>query len=230
VAATVDVPALVEAAGFPNSGRPGGVVAVPNGGAVLFYIHHRDPETADRLATFLMSQNWCGTLMSSDAVGTLDGTLPLGMAGAEGPRAPDLAMSFRWDSNPSRSGYIGHIHSTSDHVGDHGSLSRQEINNVLIARGPNFKQGVSLSSPSANIDIAPTILNILGVPGGEGMDGRILAEAMVKSRDESEIRSVTRVHETERVIEAGLFRQSITMSYVGSNQYTDEGNAFLYAK
>ena len=230
VAATVDIEALLESAGFPSGDRAGGVVPVPNGGAVLFYVHDRDPETADRLAGFLMSQGWCGALVAAEAVGTIEGTLPATLVGAEGRRAPDLAMSFAWDSKPSRSGYAGHIPSTNALAGDHGSLSRQEVNNVLIGRGPSFKNGVSLRTPSANTDVAPTVLKVLGLPGAEGMDGRVLEEALAGGPDESETRWVTEVHKAERATEAGSYRQSITVSYVGATQYTDEGNAVLYLR
>ena len=47
---------------------------------------------------------------------------------------------------------------------------------VLIASGPAVKAGAGLD-PSANLlDIAPTILHLLGVPIPADMDGRYLAE------------------------------------------------------
>ena len=226
VARTVDVGAFLESAGFPAGDRPGGVVAVPNGGAVLFYVHRRDPETADRLAAFLMDQAWCGALVAAEAVGPIEGTLPAALVGAEGARAPDLAMSFAWDSKPSSGGYAGHVPSTGSHVGDHGSLSKQEVNNVLVARGPSFKDGVSIRTPSANTDISPTILRILGLSGAEGMDGRVLEEALAEGPAESGIAWETSVHTAERTLGTRAYRQSITVSHVGATQYTDEGNAF----
>lgn len=45
-------------------------------------------------------------------------------------------------------------------------------------RGPSFKSGVTVESPTGNIDIAPTILRILGHDGGEEMEGRVLEEAL----------------------------------------------------
>jgi hypothetical protein len=227
VAATVNVGAVIEAAGFPDGDRPGGVATVPNGGAVLFYVHNRDPETADRLAAFLMGQSWSGAIVSADAVGAIEGTLPISLVGGEGRRAPDLAMSFAWDSSPSLSGYAGHVSSTNTHLGDHGSLSRQEVNNVLIAHGPSFKKGASLRTPTANTDIAPTVLKILDLPGAEAMDGRALDEALIAGPGGSEIAWTTKVHKAERATEAGIYRQSISMSYVGETQYTNEGNAEL---
>ena len=39
-----------------------------------------------------------------------------------------------------------------------GSMSQHELRNVLFARGPSFKQGVKLDTPSRNTDLAPTVL------------------------------------------------------------------------
>jgi arylsulfatase A-like enzyme len=66
--------------------------------------------------------------------------------------------------------------------GAHGSLSRYDMNNTLVASGPDFKKGYFSTTPSGNIDIAPTILHILGIKPRGPMDGRVLREAFVEDR------------------------------------------------
>jgi arylsulfatase A-like enzyme len=223
ISEVIAIEASVRTAGFPPGEEPGGVTVAANGGSVLFYTHGADTATADRLAAWLMSQPWCGALAAFGGTEAPAGTLPMSLIGLDGTRAPQLAMSFRWDSTSNNAGYQGRAYSSglAPGQGQHGSMSRHETRNVLFARGPDFKQGVSLTSPTGNTDLAPTILHLLGLPGGEGMDGRVLHEAL-RGAPES-VDWHTAVHYAERRVEGGFYRQSITVSQVGSTTYVDEG-------
>ena len=139
---TIDIEALVHAAGFPLGDEPGGVTVATNGGSVLFYAHDSDTATVDKLTAWLMQQPWCGALVASDAAGQIEGTLPASLIGTEGQRAPDLAMSFRWDSRPNAAGYAGYAFSTGGgpELGQHGSMSRHEMRNALFARGRQLQE------------------------------------------------------------------------------------------
>ena len=217
----IDLDAELPAAGFP----PDDVLIAGNGGCALFYVNESNPDTTDRLAQWLMAQPWCGALLASDAVGQIEGTLPNSLVGIDGPRGPELAMSFRWDSRTNERGFPGFAYSTSGSagLGQHGSMSKHELRNTGIARGPSFRSGVTVDSPSGNIDIAPTILRILGYDDGESMDGRVLEEALVDGSGAVESSSET--HTAERKLASGIFRQHVTLSKVGRTVYVDEGNA-----
>ena len=65
-----------------------------------------DMDTTDRLAAWLMAQPWCGALLASETAGEIEGTLPMSLSGGDGPRAPELSMSLRWDSRPNGAGYV----------------------------------------------------------------------------------------------------------------------------
>ena len=225
----VDVASIVRDAGFSSGDRPGGVVAASNGGSAMFYVHDRDAASTDRLAGFLMTQPWCGALLASEAVPGISGTLPLSLTGGEGPRAPELAMSFRWDSKPNNARYPGHAPSTggAPGLGQHGSMSRHELRNILFARGPSFRQGRRVEAPSGNTDLAPTILRILSIEPGLAMDGRVLEESLA-SGDPAEPVVISEIHEAERAVpgsEGGTFRQEVGVSRVGETTYVDQGNA-----
>ena len=86
----VDVERYTRDAGFNEEE----VIVAPNGGSALFYCQGED--VAHRLAAWLMERPWCGALLASEAAGEIEGTLPISLAGAEGRRAPELAMSFGW--------------------------------------------------------------------------------------------------------------------------------------
>lgn len=226
---TIEIESLVRQAGFPEGDRPGGVVVAPNGGSALFYTHQSDKDTADRLAQWLMTQPWCGALMASEAVSGIAGTVPASVAGMQGERTPELAMSFRWDSTENVAGYAGHAYSTGlgPGQGQHGSMSKHETRNVLFARGPSFKDQQTIENPTGSIDLAPTILNILGLAGGEGMDGRVLGEALRNGPEATSVQWRTDTHEAEREVDGGTFRQHVKVSSVGSTTYVDEGQGWL---
>ncbi len=222
----IDIEALVWEAGFPPGEEAGGVTVAPNGGSALFYVHRSDAATANRLAVWLMSQTWCGAVAASDAVGTIEGVLPASLAGIEGQRAPDIAMSFRGDSRVNAAGYAGYVYSSggAPELGQHGSMSRHEMRNVLFAKGSSFKRGVRVESPSGNIDLAPTILRLLGIGGGEAMDGRVLHEALAGGEAAD---WQTSTHRAERRLANGTYRQHMTISRIGSATYVDEGQGGL---
>ena len=212
--------------GFPQGGRAGGVLVASNGGSQLFYVNKRNPATAQRLAAYLMAQPWCGALIASDELGEIEGTVPASAVGIEGPRAPDIAMSFAWDSRVNGAGFAGYAYNSggAPGLGMHGSMSRHEMRSVLIARGPSFKSGVTTTAPSGHVDLTPTLLRVLGIDPGVPMDGRVLEEALTNGPDPSSVASTTDTLEAERIIQNGLYRQYVTVSTVGSTRYVIEGN------
>ena len=98
---------------------------------------------------------------------------------------------------------------------------------MLLAVGPNFKRGVKLETPSGIIDIAPTVLQILGITGDTKMEGRVLEEALAHGPDASAIQWSKKVHSNEHEIGQSVYRQQIMISQVGNTTYLDEGNGGL---
>ena len=222
----IPVKAMLGEAGFGAPGADRGVVVAENGGSVLFYTHPFSRETSDSLAEWLMSQSWCGALVASEAVGDIEGTLPLSLTGGEGERAPDLVMSFAWNSEPNESGVPGHAYSASGKAGtgQHGSMSKHDLRNTLVARGPSFRSGLQSTVPSGNLDIAPTVMHLLGLDETDHMDGRVLHEALRGSNvDVPQI--ATDRHSAERVIDGHRYQQNIQTVTVVGTTYLDEGNA-----
>src|SRR5262249_33300100 len=65
--------------------------------------------------------------------------------------------------------------------GMHGSFSRADTFNAMLAFGPDFKSSFADSAPTSNADIAVTIASILqwNLPSGNGkLRGRVLKEAL----------------------------------------------------
>src|SRR6185436_7099200 len=114
----------------------------------------------------------------------IEGTFPLDtIKYPTGEDAPDVLVSLRWSPALNTNGAPGLVTSVGGTIGKgtHGSLSRFDMNNTLVASGPDFKRGLVNHTPSGNIDVAPTVLWLLGVKAPATMDGRVLHEALVHS-------------------------------------------------
>ena len=99
-------------------------------------------------------------------------------------------------------------------------MSRNELLNVGLARGPSFRNGTAITTPTGNGDIAPTALHLLGIPIPPGaMDGRVLAEALAGADGGAPPAAAT-THGAE----SGEYRQEIQISAVGDTRYVDWGN------
>ena len=96
-----------------------------------------------------------------------------------GPRAPDVVLSFRWDSVRA-GGAAGSADSSegAPGLGTHGSGSPQELRCTLVGSGPSFEPGLVSELPSGNVDVAPTVLRLLGVTTDAPLDGRPLTEGL----------------------------------------------------
>ena len=200
--------------------KNGQVMAVGGGGCVLFYIIGHDEAIGRKLVESLQKLPSTGVIFSRWEI---PGSFDLHTAHIATRDAPDVVMSFTWTAARNMDGTPGMVQgdwSRKKNKGTHGSLSRFEMHNTLIAAGPDFKQGWSDVTSSGNIDLAPTILWILGVPQAVPMDGRVLREAMIDGG--------SRPEESERVLWAGNpathWQQYLKVNRVGTTEYIDEGN------
>ncbi len=196
-------------------------MVVGNGGSVLFYVIGHDAAVAQHLVSWLQQSDFAGVIFSREKT---EGTFSLADAKIDTPSAPDVVMSFRWNDKPNEFGVPGMINADWNRkpgAGTHATFSKFDMNNTLIAAGPDFRRDMIDQLPSGNIDLAPTILHILGVASPEKMDGRVLSEAMIGGKART---SETKTIVATRVLERGRWRQYLKISIVGSTVYFDEGN------
>jgi hypothetical protein len=180
----------------------------------------------DDFVQWITEQPWCGSVLGSERIGDIDGTIPLKKLFLEGPRSPDITLSFRWDDSLNANGFSGHVYSAggSRGVGTHGSMSRYEINNLFMCSGPLFRQTVSSLAPSGNIDLLPTILKVLGISMQKGIQGRVLVEGF---DDQQPLFSNTSYLRATRKVSNGTYSQEVKISDINGSVYVDEGNASL---
>ena len=210
---------------FDGQPKPGDIMLVGNGGSVLFYVVGHDAMVTRRLVEFLQQSDFAGVIFTKQG---LSGTFHLNDAKIDNPHAPDVVMAFRWNDSKNQFGIPGMIDADWQRAageGTHATLSRFDMHNTLVAAGPDFRRGQTDDLPTGNVDLAPTILHILGIETAQGMDGRVLSEAMVNvdgvaAGGKTEAKAI----EAKKDFAAGTWRQSLKISGVGSTIYLDEGN------
>ena len=223
----IDVPKILRAAGFEavtefaSEPKPGQIMLAGNGGSVLFYVIGHDTAIVHRLVEFLQQTDFAGVIFTREP---MEGTFTLDKAEIDNPNAADVVMAFRWADEKNQFGVRGMIDADWQRAagkGTHATLSRFDMHNTLIAAGPDFQTGLTNDLPSGNVDLAPTILAILGIKTPGAMDGRILSEAM---RNGGRLKAERQIIEATRKFSTGKWVQSLTISRAGSTIYLDEGN------
>jgi arylsulfatase A-like enzyme len=204
----------------------GNIMMVGLGGSVAFYVIDHDAEVTAKLVKHLQTTPYAGVLFTKDGA---EGTFKMSDVGIDSPQGADVVMSMRWTyETPQREGGMPGLLLASDKgykpgVGSHGSLSREEMANTLVASGPDFMKGFKSQTPSGNSDVAPTVMSILGMKSEEPMDGRVLREAFV---DEKALPKVeTQVMRAKREVGTKVWQQYLKVSTVEGRRYYDEGNA-----
>ncbi|MCA9870635.1 MAG: alkaline phosphatase family protein [Anaerolineae bacterium] len=96
-------------------------------------------------------------------------------------RLPDLVVEADYpDMFKPHGAYHGHAavrNLSAEEMRQRAITGCHRMNGVFIAWGPDVQPG-SLVADAALIDVAPTVLHMLGQPAPQEMDGRVLAEAL----------------------------------------------------
>ena len=182
------------------------------------------PEKIASVARWLMHQDWCGSVFAPDLIDLPDGVLPRGALLSDHRRAAPVLFTLRTDGRTSAAGLAGTIlfdGALERGSGIHGGLSRAELRTVLAMGGSRVRAGLS-EYPAGIVDIAPTALALLGVPGAETMDGRVLSEGIAGM----EPPSAARTTETWEAAGPG-YAQRLARLRLGEHVWLDEGGRAL---
>jgi hypothetical protein len=205
------------------------VVLASSGQAVALHVEGRDPERIARITRLIQGQEWGGLVFTAgktagDALGAVEGTFSLELIhAANAERACDVLLTFPWTSQPNAFGVAGSDLACVSggarlYASDHGSLSPWNVRNTLFAWGAGFKRATTVPAASGNVDVAPTILALLGLDAA-GLDGRVLAESLSGGPDPEQVIEETRVH----MARANGYRAAIQVTEVEGRRYIDKG-------
>jgi arylsulfatase A-like enzyme len=224
----VDVAGALVEAGLKDAADSADVVLASSGQAVGLHVEDRDPARVESIVRFIQSRDWGGVVFTAergagDPRGIVDGTFSLELIHAANERAPDVLLTFPWTSEPGPFGVRGaDLACVSGgaklHASDHGSMSPWNVRNTMLAWGPSFKKGTICHAPAGNVDVTPTILALLGIDERDGLDGRVLSEALADGPDEEQLVVETRVH----TVEAGTYRAALQISTVDGRRYVEK--------
>ncbi len=186
ISATLATPVARFNVPAPGTLPANAVVVAANGGSDYFYVPSHDSATVAKLVKVLQQREEYGAIFVDSRYGSLPGTLTLAQVNLENASRqnngqPDVVVSFTWDYGVSVQGMPGiefESFSAGQH-GMHGSFGTSDVHNTLIANGPSFRPATAITSPSGNVDVAPTVAYVLGLSMPMA-DGRILNEGLLK--------------------------------------------------
>jgi phosphonoacetate hydrolase len=220
-----DMAQMLDQAGHPaakGSARSldGAQIAVTGGNMGEIRVIDGDLDRRNAIARWLMDRPEIGMVFtpSDDLVhGSLAGTFSLKLVGLDHARAAELMYVLRSGLELDTHGLPGLGLITGGVPvggGMHGGLNRHELNTVLILGGAASPGGAEMSpAPAGIIDIAPTILDLLGVAPSASMRGISLMAADGREQLDPE------TYETG----AGTFRQRLTVVRRGDHPFAVHG-------
>jgi arylsulfatase A-like enzyme len=151
------------------------------------------------------------------AEGVVPGTLSFGVARWNHPRSAEILVSANWTREKNEAGYEG---KTADSgVAGHGTSSPYDVHNTLIAAGPDFREHAVSDVPTGNVDLAPTLLRLLGLSIPASMTGRVIEEALRNGPSISSLK-VDRVTETVKTPD-GSYELTAHLSRAAGRTYLD---------
>ncbi|HSU52428.1 MAG TPA: alkaline phosphatase family protein, partial [Candidatus Dormibacteraeota bacterium] len=227
VASHQDVAALLTKAGvkatraFKNKPTPGEVLVVSNSGSCFIYVIGHEHSVVQAIVKALQTWEFSGAIFTHRE---MPGTFALSQIHLDSEAPPDVVVSLKWTADKNKSGTAGTItidgSAFNAGQGAHVSLSPFDMHATLIAAGPDFRKGFVSELPSGNVDLAPTILWLLGIKPPKPFDGRVLSEAL---SSEGPPTTAPELHHIEA--HAGTWRQYLNYTQVNGVDYFDEGNA-----
>jgi arylsulfatase A-like enzyme len=232
IGANADVAATLRGEGIParvtwdQPPSKGDVVVVGNGGSVLLYVTGRGEDRIRQVVRTLQHQRFAGVIFTRKPI---PGTFPLAEAMIAAPTAPDVVVATHWvHSDPTHAHPISLVfndgYSEYDAgCGMHVTLCPTDLHNTAVACGPDFRRGLADPLPSGNVDIAPTLLWLMGVPPPKRLDGRVLSEALLVEGPAIGKKSSGR-REARVGFEDGAWGQYLNFTELNGVRYLDEGN------
>ena len=211
------------------------VIVASSGQAVGVHVKNHDPGRITAIVEFLQEQSWCGVIFTAAGggaphAGSVPGTFSLDYVFLGGhERSPDIVFTFPWSSERNRHGVPGTDYNNvprgktepvSVDTANHGGIGPWTVTNTMLAWGPDFKRGAVVRTPASNVDVAPTLLHLLGLRSAMGaMNGRPLLEALTEGPDEEQVPLEIRTVRVGR----GSYSAVLQSSEVAGKRYIDKG-------
>jgi len=224
VAERVDVEAFLTDAGLARNGIASRDASVPP--AVIasnsLYLPGNAREQLPDVVELLQQQPWIGAvLVRDDLLSLTPGAMPQSATFGGHRRSAEIMYANRWWGGTNDHGVPGCVAQDFDGAATHGSASPFDVHNTLIDWGPSFKEGLVSDAPCGIVDVAPTVLRLLGIAPPSTMQGRPLTELLRDGPDPEHLPVTRSSREALALIDGGLRRQIATYSAVAGHTYLD---------
>lgn len=195
---------------------------IVNAGGAVYLRGAPDVSRLNAIVAALQQRSEVGAIFTrpgpkGGSEGIVPGTLSFDVARWNHRRSGDILVSANWTDAVNKAGYKGTT--AQGGVAGHGTSSLYDIHNTLIASGPDFRERTVSTIPTGNVDLAPTLLHLLGLPAAPTMTGRVIREALRNGPLPSTVK-VDRAIETVRAPDES-YELSAHISVVGQARYLD---------
>ena len=149
--------------------------------------------------------------------GVVSGTLSFDVARWNHTRSGEILVSANWNADRNEAGYAGKT--TDSGEGGARHTSPLDIHNTLIAAGPDVREHAVSGVPTGNADLAPTLLQLLGLTVPSSMTGRVIEEML---RNGPSIASAT-VEQVTNTVKSpdGSYMLTVHLSKAAGRTYLD---------
>jgi len=188
-------------------------------------VHFRaaaDPPRVAAIVTALQRRPEVGAIFTrpgprAGQEGVVPGTLSFGAARWSHPRAGEILVSANWTREKNEAGYEGKT--TQSGVAGHGSSSPHDIHIPMIAAGPDLRENAVSDVPTGNVDLAPTLLRLMGLEAPATMTGRVIEEALRNGPAPASVR-INRTTETVKTAD-GSYELTAHFTTAAGHTYLD---------
>jgi arylsulfatase A-like enzyme len=188
-------------------------------GDTSIFVKGHDLDLIRRIVARLQAADWVGAIYTEQIrvthpEGKAKGALSFQSVYIDHEGSPDIFVEPAFTDAANGYGIPGT--KTRIGAGVTATSSPYALRIPFIAIGPDIKRRVQSDVPSANIDLAPTILHLLGIEVPDSMDGRVLHEILVGEPEPEEVKVLRRRHGSQVDLEGMTYRLMMT-------EYTVDG-------
>lgn len=191
----------------------------------MVFLEREDPGLLKDVVEALQRDRHVGNVYTrartpGSAQGVVPGTLSTAVIQWNHESAADVFVTPAWSDELNEHGFAGSSSRGGSSPASHGSDSPYDLRIPLVAAGPDIKRGVQSDVPTGNVDLAPTVLYLLGMEPPPGMDGRVLHELLRDGPSPDEVAVREHTYSAEVVLDDGLrYEARLDTAEVGSTVY-----------
>jgi arylsulfatase A-like enzyme len=191
----------------------------------MIFLERQDPELLKEVVEALQRDPHVGNVYTrartpGSAQGIVSGTLSSAVIQWDHERAADVLATPAWSDEQNEHGFAGSSSRGGSSPASHGSDSPYDLRIPLVAAGPDIKRGVQSQVPTGNVDLAPTVLYLLGIEPPPSMNGRVLHELLREGPSPDEVAVREHTYSAEVILDEGLrYEAHVDTAKVGSTVY-----------